>query len=216
MGKRLSFLSEGMKMKVLSFKGGCFGANTYIVMDDKEENALVIDPSAKPAEVLPTLTKKTVLRGIVLTHGHFDHIEALAEWKALSLPLCLAEKDEELLSSPAKNGSLFFGFSLSFPFKADRLLKDGETLTVGNEALTVMHTPGHTKGSIVLWGEDFVITGDTVFADGGYGRYDLYGGEKAALADSLSRFFSRQGEYRIYAGHGREGRYTQEKQYRRM
>ena len=83
-------------------------------------------------------------------------------------------------------------------------MSEGQVITLGNEQLRVIETPGHTKGSICLIGEGFIFTGDTVFANGGYGRFDLPGGDPIALQKSLHRIANLNEELIIYSGHGED------------
>lgn len=198
-------------MKVTVLSGGLLGTNSYLVSDAERTEAVVVDPVCPYEEVLSLLQPGQRLTAAVLTHGHFDHIEALASYHGAGVPILMHRADEEMLSSPQKNGSLRLFEPLSFPFGADGYLEDGGALPVGKEALCVMHTPGHTKGSICLWSGGAVLSGDTVFAFGDYGRCDLYGGDEAQMKLSLDRFFAKEGEYIIYAGHGDCASYISEK-----
>ena len=198
-------------MKVISICGGLIGTNTYLVTDEEEREAVLVDPTCPFSALSAYLPKSASLIAVLLTHGHFDHIEALASYKEAGVPILMHRLDEEMLSSSDKNGSYLLGYPITFPFGADGYLEDGAAFSVGKEALTVMHTPGHTKGSITLWGKDFVLSGDTVFAYGDYGRCDLYGGSEETIQASIRRFFSREGEYTVYAGHGNAASYRNEK-----
>ena len=199
-------------MKVIDIQGGLLGTNTYLVVDDAEKEALLVDPVLPVGEISAYLPCGARITAALLTHGHFDHIEALASYKEAGIPIFVHREDEEMLSSAEKNGSYrLLARPIAFSFGADGYLEDGKEIPLGSELLTVMHLPGHTKGSIALWGDGFVLSGDTVFAFGDYGRCDLYGGDEEKMQASLRRFFSQTGEYVIYAGHGGPASYSREK-----
>lgn len=190
-------------MEIITLNPTGFASNCYIVHNGKE--ALVVDPSINENTIVRELEKRgLVLKGILLTHGHFDHI-----WRAQELrdktgsPLYVHELDAEMLTDSKKNAYfLFTGGSFTIA-EAEFLLHEGDAISLGDEKITVMHTPGHTKGSVCFDTGDSLITGDTIFAEG-FGRYDLYGGSLAELKASLERLFKMaETESRwIYPGHG--------------
>ena len=188
-------------MRVVSIASPSFGSNTYLLIADGQ--AFVVDPAVSSAAVFSAADAEGVcLQGILLTHGHFDHmlsVEAIRE--AAKIPVMIHKDDAELLSDGKKNAFYaVFGKDRAFP-PADRLLKDGDALTLGSETIRVLHTPGHTRGSCCYVCGEHLITGDTVFAEG-FGRYDLYGGSEAMLKSSLSHLRTLNPKLRIYPGHG--------------
>lgn len=191
-------------MEIITFSSTGFASNCFIVHNGID--AFVIDPSISEQEILWRLKKNGLsLKGILLTHGHFDHI-----WKAQELreksgaPLYIHEFDAEMLTDSSKNAyRTFTGMNFVIE-KADVLLKDGDTISIGNEQIKVLHTPGHTKGSVCYDTGDSLLAGDTIFAEG-FGRYDLYGGNLEELKSSLSRLSKMaEAENRwLYSGHGK-------------
>ena len=178
-----------------------FGSNCYILISDGR--AAVIDPSVDAREIIAFVENNgAVLDKIILTHGHFDHIESIDTLReATSAPVYIHKDDNEMLADGEKNAySFFFGNDRSWE-NADMLIEDGNEILLGNEKLKVISTPGHSKGSICLLGGEFMITGDTLFANG-YGRYDLHGGDADALASSLSHLRQLDKNLTIYPGHG--------------
>ena len=145
---------------------------------------------------------------ILLTHGHFDHIFSLDILrKKYNIPVLIHESDAEMLSDSVKNAYSFF-FDDSFTQKeADRTFSDGDSITIGSDQLTVIHTPGHTKGSSCFMCDDLLITGDTLFAEG-IGRTDLYGGNYETIIFTLKtmRYIENDDDITIYPGHGRTER----------
>lgn len=190
-------------MEIIALAPTGFASNCYIVHNGKE--AFVVDPSISEKAIISALEKRELTTvGILLTHGHFDHI-----WRAQELrdktgaPLYVHKLDAEMLTDAKKNAYATFtgqNFTIS---EADRLLDDGDEISLGNETIKVIHTLGHTRGSVCFDTGDCLITGDTVFAEG-FGRYDLYGGSLADLKESLKMLIKMaEGEHRwIYPGHG--------------
>ena len=188
-------------MNIYTLFPDSFGANCYLLIS--HGRAAVIDPSVNAEKILE-FVKSTgaALDKVILTHGHFDHIESIDSLREKNpVPVYVHKDDNEMLTDGEKNAhALFFGVDKIW-HGADILLDDGDEITVGEEKLKVISTPGHSKGSICLLGDGFVITGDTLFANG-YGRYDLYGGDADTLASSLARLRNFDKNLTIYPGHG--------------
>jgi glyoxylase-like metal-dependent hydrolase (beta-lactamase superfamily II) len=201
-------------MRVTLLSDGTYASNCYLVSDDALTGAILVDPSVDPAVAEVPLAEFPKIDTIVLTHGHFDHMLALQAWRELTgAPVAITAEDAAMLLDPALSCyRSFLGEEITHA-PADLLLSDGERLAVGSEALTVIATPGHTPGSIVLDSGDLLFTGDTVFAGGGYGRFDLPGGDGRLLAASIRRLMSIDGERRLLAGHGPEGTLSAEKKF---
>jgi len=187
--------------EILNITPGGYAANCYLVR--KGADAVLIDCTAPAADVKALLTKKgATLRGILLTHGHFDHMLTLdAVKRETNAPVYLAADDKDLPEDGEKNAyTVFFGMPQAYP-APDVLFNDGETLSFGALTLRAMVTPGHTRGSSLFLCEGIAFTGDTIFA-AGYGRFDLYGGDGAALVSSLERIATLPRDTVIYPGHG--------------
>lgn len=201
-------------MKIRSFFGGGFCAVTYLVTDDGEAQGVLVDPAVsydavrREYGVLPQIT------AILLTHGHFDHILTLDEWREKThAPVCICREDGACLTNATLSCYRgFLGKDITHP-PADRLLTNGDTVSFGDEVLTVMQTPGHTPGSCVYVNGEDLLTGDTLFAEGGYGRYDLPGGSYEALRTSLAALFRMADTCRIYPGHGGPSTIGEERKY---
>jgi hydroxyacylglutathione hydrolase len=143
------------------------------------------------------------IRLIVNTHGHSDHIEALAGVKQMAAAeVAIHRLDAPMLGDAMLSGAATWGFSHD-PVGADRLLEEGDVITLaGSELrLAVLHTPGHTPGSICLLGERALFSGDCLFA-GGIGRVDLPGGDERAMMRSLGRLAGLDPALTVYPGHG--------------
>ena len=171
-------------MEIIALSSTGFSSNCYIVHNGTQ--AFVVDPSISEKKILSKLKEKNLsLKGILLTHGHFDHIFCAKELREKTgVPIYIHELDDEMLTDGTKNAYLtFFGQNFTIG-KADILLHDGDVIPFGNESIKVIHTPGHTKGSVCYDTGEILITGDTLFAQG-FGRYDLYGGDGKILFRSL-------------------------------
>lgn len=180
-----------------------FASNCYLIVSDG--HALVVDPAVSLTAILTALNEmEAVCEGIVLTHGHFDHMLSLDELRRAlpDAPVYIHAHDASYLGDSQKNAFALFFRQQRVWQAADRLLHGGDTLPLGAEAVRVLHTPGHTPGSICLaCGKDDLITGDTLF-ESGYGRCDLMGGSLGALVESLQRLKALPEHLTIHPGHG--------------
>ncbi len=201
-------------MKVTLFHDGTYASNCYLVTDDAETGAILIDPSVSPAFAERLAAPLPRINAILLTHGHFDHMLALDAWRQRSgAPVLISAEDAPAFGSPMLSCYLSFLGANTVHAPADRLLAAGDTVEVGEESLTVIAVPGHTPGSLAFDSGDILFTGDTMFAGGGYGRFDLPGGDGDLLAVSLGDLLMLKGERRLLAGHGEEGTLSAEKKH---
>ena len=182
-----------------------FGANTYLLISGT--HALVVDPSTSVESILSAARNcGATLEGILLTHGHFDHVISLDTLRAATqIPAYIHENDAEMLTDGEKNASLVFFSSPRVWKNADQMLTDGSIIKLGDEQIRVIHTPGHTQGSVCYDCGDFLLTGDTLFSNS-IGRCDLWGGDEALIAKSLTLLRTLPQSTTIYAGHGEPAR----------
>ena len=185
-----------LHMKSLSV--GALGTCCYIVWDDSADTCVVIDPGAEPERILAACGERKI-ETILLTHGHFDHIGAVAELAKTGAEIVIHRNDAPMLTNPQLNASWLVGWNITAP-EAARTVREGETITCAGVSFTVLHTPGHTPGSVCYRAGETLFTGDTLFHYG-YGRTDLPGGSMAQLAESLRRLQTIAGECEIYPGH---------------
>lgn len=187
-------------------------ANCYLLGDDEAKEAIIIDPGWDEDTILSALKERGYhLLKIINTHGHIDHIGANQPVaKATGAKILIHEKDSPMLIDPLLNLSGFFGCEITSP-REDIALKGGEVIDLDWIRLEVVHTPGHTLGGICLLSDNFIFTGDTLFA-GGIGRTDLAGGSYKTLMDSIAKKLLVLDEAMIiYPGHGLPSTIGQEK-----
>jgi len=181
---------------------GPLASNCYIVGDETTKEGFIIDPADEAERILQSIEELGLkIRLIVLTHGHPDHIAALKETKeATDAEIAVHSNESEYHRQQAL--SLAFGFNYPAPPPPDRLLKDGDSIDIGDLHFEVIHTPGHTPGGICLYGHGVLFSGDTLF-NYGIGRYDLPGGDYAQLINSLQeKLMPLPDETTVYPGHG--------------
>ncbi len=184
---------------------GPLQTNCYIVVDEGTGEAIVIDPGGDADRILAAVERlNAAVRMVVNTHGHFDHIMANREvLEATGAPLAIHPADANMLSNPLRSFSFFLGnFRPSPP--ATVSLEEGAHLRVGSAVLQVLHTPGHSPGSISLWcaDEGVLFSGDALF-NLGIGRADFPGGSYKVLLQSIrQKLFTLPDETVVYSGHG--------------
>ena len=192
-------------MKVKALLVGPLATNCYIAYCEETGEAIIIDPGGDAGRILDHVSREGLkVKFIVNTHGHADHVSADDELrKALKVPLLIHRADLEMLENPDLNLSAFMDEVVKVS-RPDRLLEDGDNVEFGRVKLKVIHTPGHTPGSICLLGEDSLFTGDTLFA-GSVGRTDIPGGSFRQLMHSLKfRIMPLPDSLKVYPGHGPE------------
>ena len=184
---------------------GALETNCYLIACKKTKKAAVIDPGeGEEVDLILNLLQKNNfdLKYIINTHGHIDHIAGNNLLKAETEALLLIHRlDADMLVNANKNFSSFMGKEICSP-PADKFLEEGDEISLGALKLIVIHTPGHTPGGISLVLNDFIFTGDTLFA-GGIGRTDLPGGSYQDLQKSIKEKLLVLGDDKIiYPGHG--------------
>lgn len=182
---------------------GAYQTNCYILHQEASSSCVVIDPGYTPEVILDFLSGKGLtLEAILLTHGHFDHVGAVRDLAAETG--CRVWLNPDDLSMPPKltAGPLYYTDTYS----------EGDTISPAGISFQVLSTPGHTPGSVCLIAENFLFSGDTLFA-GSCGRTDLPGGSTRAIRESLRRLAAIPQDYSVHPGHGESTTLAWEKQY---
>lgn len=190
-----------MEIKVITV--GVLETNCYIVFKRDTGEAAVIDPGADAGKILRFIAANNLkVKDIFLTHGHFDHILGVQQLKeSTGARVVIHVLDADCLEN--SYNSLYMSF-MNEPFRvcpADVKLFGGEKTRLGEVDVDFMHTPGHSPGSMCIFMDNVIFTGDTLFC-GDVGRYDQRGGSFKDLCRSLARLYNLRGDYIVYPGHG--------------
>lgn len=188
-------------MTITTIPLGMLQTNCYILTEDGR--CLVIDPGDEAEKVLTFLKQKElVLEAILLTHGHFDHVGAVKNLAAETDCRVFLCQEDLALPGAMTAGPLFY----------TDLYKEGDKLTLAGLSFEVLHTPGHTPGSVCLRFGEHLFSGDTLFA-GSCGRTDFPGSSPAAMGQSLNRLSQLEEHLKVYPGHGESTTIGEEKRY---
>ena len=194
-----------MKVKVMQV--GPIGTNCYILEDDTTGKAAVIDPGDEAGRILKVLEEdKVEVEYILLTHGHYDHTTAVPEL-ARTFPQAAI-----YIHKADANGAGSQLFPLAGQVEGLKYYDEGDTLPLGSLTIQVLHTPGHSPGSVTLKVEDVLFTGDTLFC-GSMGRTDLGGGSYEQIMASLKRLGGLEGDFHVCPGHDRTSTLDRERKY---
>ena len=181
-------------MLIKTLPVGDLETNCYVVTNEKTLESVVIDPGDESNTILDYLeSNHLTCKAIFLTHGHYDHVGAVeAVQEETGATVYMNAKDD------AKNmHSFHFPFTLP---ENGRTYDDGDVVSAAGIDFSILSTPGHTPGSVVIRAEDALFTGDTLFR-GSCGRTDLDGGSMEDMLQSLRKICSLEGDYEVYPGH---------------
>lgn len=199
--------AAGFRPRIDRFTLGPFETNCYVVSPDGQSTTCwIVDASFEPAPMIEHVRSSRLKpEAVILTHAHVDHMAGVREVLAAfpGTPLMIHEAEAGWLNDPVLNLSAMMGMPVTSPL-ATRLLRDGDTVTLGGEPWRVLHTPGHSPGGITLYHapSHTAIVGDSLFA-GSIGRTDFPGSDHATLVRSIkAKLYTLPESTRIWPGHG--------------
>jgi glyoxylase-like metal-dependent hydrolase (beta-lactamase superfamily II) len=181
---------------------GPLDTNLYLLLDEERREVVVVDPGPESEEVLEWIQREGwKVRYLLNTHAHFDHIGGNARFhEATQAPIALHPADRELYRQAPLQAETF-GYTCAPQPEPTLWLEEGQRWTLAGQEWTVLHTPGHSPGSVCLYTPGHLLVGDLLFA-GSVGRMDLPGGSWEEMVRSLHRLFTLPPETRVYPGHG--------------
>lgn len=204
-----------MSLQVETLTVGQLQTNCYLLVDTETDKAVIVDPGDDAEFIIQkVLDQRVEVESILATHGHFDHVLAANELKlAFNAPFLMHSKDLFLLERMRETTKHFAGFDPGPPPAVDESLDDSTHFGFGSVVLEVLHTPGHTPGSVSFFDKDnhTLFVGDVVFAGGAVGRTDFAYCSHAQLSKSINKLFMLPDQTLVHAGHDRDFYLSDEK-----
>lgn len=199
-----------MEYKIMKLVVGQLQENCFILFDENKD-AFVVDPGGSSENIIEAIEKNSLnIKYILLTHGHFDHVGAVAalveKYKA---PVYLSKKDRAFLESPKEVRASAFGMQIEAA-DVDVFVKDGDEIPFSGGTIKVIETPGHTLGSVCYLFENYLFAGDTLF-NGSIGRTDFPESDHSLMVESLKKLKKLDDEIYVLSGHGPESQMSYEK-----
>ena len=201
-----------MSFSVDTLVVGPIEENCYVLKDEETNEGVIIDAGDNGKEILAYVKDNGIdVKLLVNTHGHWDHIGAVDVLRdALGVQLAIHRADAPMLTASEEEMAVYSVF-VGKKKPAEILLEDGDVISFGKSSLKVIHTPGHTKGGICLYGGGCLFSGDTLFASS-VGRTDLPGGDYHEILHSVNVALAQVAdETKVYPGHGPASRMGRER-----
>ena len=194
-----------MKLVVGQLQENCF------ILFDENKDAFIVDPGASSEVIIEAIEKNSLnIKYILLTHGHFDHVGAVATLaKKFKAPIYLSKKDRKFLESPREVRGSSFGMEIEAA-DVDVFEKDGDEIPFSDSIIKVIETPGHTLGSVCYLLNNYLFAGDTLF-NGSIGRTDFPESDHALMIESLKKLKELDDDIYVLSGHGPESQISYEK-----
>ena len=199
-----------MEYKIIKLVVGELQENCFILFDENKD-AFVVDPGGSSENIIETIEKNSLnIKYILLTHGHFDHVGAVAALvKKYKAPVYLSKEDRAFLESPKEVRASAFGMQIEAA-EVDVFVKEGDEIPFSEGNIKVIETPGHTLGSVCYLFENYLFAGDTLF-NGSIGRTDFPESDHSLMVESLKKLKKLDDEIYVLSGHGPESQISYEK-----
>lgn len=198
--------SQATTLRIETFEVGPFPNNLYLVLDDRAQELIVVDPSIDSEPALQR-THELIKNGYSLaaiwnTHGHVDHVHDNSRWKEEFKAAIVMHEADDFLLEHLREQSIWLGLPPAEPVMPDARFSDGQVVSVGEHQARVLHVPGHSPGSVAFYFEQqgVCISGDVLFRNS-VGRTDLPGADSGQLQDSLRRLLALPSETSVLSGH---------------
>ena len=199
-----------MEYKIMKLVVGQLQENCFILFDENKD-AFVVDPGGSSENIIEAIEKNSLnIKYILLTHGHFDHVGAVAALvKKYKAPVYLSKEDRAFLESPKEVRASSFGMQIESA-EVDVFVKEGDEIPFSEGTIKVIETPGHTLGSVCYLFENYLFAGDTLF-NGSIGRTDFPESDHSLMVESLKKLKKLDDEIYVLSGHGPESQISYEK-----
>ena len=199
-----------MEYKIMKLVVGELQENCFILFDENKD-AFVVDPGGSSENIIEAIDKNELnIKYILLTHGHFDHVGAVAALvKKYKAPVYMSKDDRAFLESPKEVRASAFGMQIEAA-DVDVFVKEGDEISFSEGTIKVIETPGHTLGSVCYLFENYLFAGDTLF-NGSIGRTDFPESDHSLMIESLKKLKKLDDEIYVLSGHGPESQISYEK-----
>ncbi|MFR3064348.1 MBL fold metallo-hydrolase [Peptoniphilus sp.] len=199
-----------MEYKIMKLVVGELQENCFILFDENKD-AFVVDPGGSSENIIEAIEKNGLnIKYILLTHGHFDHVGAVAALvKKYKAPVYMSKDDRAFLESPKEVRVSSFGMQIEAA-DVDVFVKEGDEIPFSEGTIKVIETPGHTLGSVCYLFENYLFAGDTLF-NGSIGRTDFPESDHSLMIESLKKLKKLDDEIYVLSGHGPESQISYEK-----
>ena len=199
-----------MEYKIIKLVVGELQENCFILFDENKD-AFIVDPGASSENIIETIEKNDLnIKYILLTHGHFDHVGAVAALKKrFKAPIYLHKNDRKFLENPKEVRESAFGLQIEAA-NADVFVNDGDEIPFSDDKIKVIASPGHTIGSVCYLFKNYLFAGDTLF-NGSIGRTDFSESDNSLMMESLKKLKELDDDIYVLSGHGPESQMSYEK-----
>ena len=199
-----------MEYKIIKLVVGQLQENCFILFDENKD-AFIVDPGASSENIIEAIEKNSLnIKYILLTHGHFDHVGAVASLaKKFKAPVYLSKKDRKFLENPKEVRASSFGMEIEAA-DVDVFVKENDEIPFSDSIIKVIETPGHTLGSVCYLFNNYLFAGDTLF-NGSIGRTDFPESDHSLMIESLKKLKELDDEIYVLSGHGPESQMSYEK-----